>query len=550
MERNLIYNPATGNWVNATGRVGRKLIGNDLCRLYNKKITGFTPTVHQLGALQRFTNMLDTQSHWRGLLLLHGLGRGKTCSYSLCIDEYLSRPENSENLVYIFTTGSLRNNFLEQYCQFCGKNTKNLGERFKFYTYNYSFISSRLPPLIENSLIIIDEVHHVINGKRHQDAQLSSVYDVINNSQNSYIVCGSGTPLLSNYEELFYLMELLIPGAVDGIESYRQLFTIEDGVFIPINDEYLAQMLQGSIHNAESSVDLEHYPAVNTEYTAVPINPGRIQRYLSIREDEISKSYPPRDEMRVYNPEGFKSGMTRYYLAISMLQSRQESNFSYPLLTDTETAKELNVPDKTTDNDGWISEEILASLDQYGEKILAILNDIVNNQYKHVIYTQFKTYHGAYLIGSLLEILQIPYLYFTGDMNDADRQNVLSQFNNVNNLHGENFRVLIYTSAGAEGINLLEVRKVHILEQYISSWAIKQAMGRAIRYNSHIRLPPEERNVTVVNYMLTLSGYGEDGEIITYAEDEKFSSDYVSLIHAREKDRRISYLVNFIKSLP
>ena len=35
-------------------------------------------------------------------------------------------------------------------------------------------------------------------------------------------------------------------------------------------------------------------------------------------------------------------------------------------------------------------------------------------------------------------------------------------------------------------------------ESGISSWQIKQACGRAVRYNSHIRLPPEERTVTII----------------------------------------------------
>ena len=61
--------------------------------------------------------------------------------------------------------------------------------------------------------------------------------------------------------------------------------------------------------------------------------------------------------------------------------------------------------------------------------------------------------------------------------------------------------ILMASKAGAEGITLLKTRNVYILEPYWNPSRIDQVIGRAIRLNSHIALPLEDRNVTVKLYM-------------------------------------------------
>jgi hypothetical protein len=54
--------------------------------------------------------------------------------------------------------------------------------------------------------------------------------------------------------------------------------------------------------------------------------------------------------------------------------------------------------------------------------------------------------------------------------------------------------------AGAEGLNLKNVRQVHIVEPYWNEVKIEQVIGRAIRICSHKDLPLEERKVDVFRY--------------------------------------------------
>ena len=80
-------------------------------------------------------------------------------------------------------------------------------------------------------------------------------------------------------------------------------------------------------------------------------------------------------------------------------------------------------------------------------------------------------------------------------------------FNNdataMTNMFGEVIKLLLISSSGAEGIDLKNVRYVHITEPYWHPVRIDQVIGRAKRICSHKDLPPELQNVTVFLYLLS-----------------------------------------------
>jgi superfamily II DNA or RNA helicase len=56
--------------------------------------------------------------------------------------------------------------------------------------------------------------------------------------------------------------------------------------------------------------------------------------------------------------------------------------------------------------------------------------------------------------------------------------------------------------AGAEGINLYNVRQVHIMEPYYNEARMEQVIGRAVRQCHHADLPQEERKVDIFRYKM------------------------------------------------
>ena len=544
-----VKNPVSNRWTKVSSATGRKLIGKDVCRVY-KPIPGFVPKAHQKEIASAFMN-----SSYRGIALVHGLGSGKTCTYASIIDAWLSNPDNPRKII-IITSGSLRENFISQYCSFCGKNKKNILDMFTFISYNYTNVLSNLPDL-SNALIIIDEVHNILNSKNNESGVIAELYDRIKQSE-SIIVAGSGTILVSNIEELYYLMQLIKPQAFKDINDFYSQFKEDDnGIIKPVKERDLLQRLSGVIDYMKSideSGAANDYPRVTYENVMVPIDEDeeRLERIVYWRQYEMGVRRPKEIGS---NPEILKAQKTKYYLATSLLHSRQTSNFLYPsspnalklgskdapsnlykVMPDEE--KKNRWPDKLISQGGWIDRKtIFDVLPEIGEKINDMLTHILENKGKHVIYTSFRTYYGEELISTLLDLINIKYITFTGDLNDAERSDRLNKYNAESNTHGEEYKVLIMTDAGAEGITLLAVRYQHILEQSITEYLIQQVMGRCNRYKSHNQLPAKERTLVIRRYFLDIEATFPD------FKNDLWSPDVVAFNRGQKKQNSISYMV-------
>jgi superfamily II DNA or RNA helicase len=562
------------------------------CEDYKIKPTGtFEPTPHQIIARNRFGKILDQpKDPLRGLLLYYGLGSGKTCTYAMIADLY--HKVYPDRPIFVFTPGSLRTNFLEQYCSFCGLNPKDISKSFAFYSINDTSIIRKLPKRLDNSLVIVDEVHKLTHGKANDSPIISLIYDIINNSENVNIVSGSGTPIETNLEELFYLTNLHIKEKFDIMPDFKGLFKWKEGVFYPKNKEKLVDLFSQFVSYYDPQKKMEStqnsaFPKVYYKNVYVPINPERERAYMDLVDAENEKMKKPNEDMKFTDYARYKRQKQKYYIAASRLRSSQESNYSYPILNPkefkkggdggqaeqeegggqeggdggdvpialeegggndnlpskfykSETPMDLLIPDKLKEYGGWITKDVLKDLYDQGEKITEIIKDIEKFEGKHAIYTRFKTYFGSRLLGAILDLKEIPYVYFDGDMNDKDRVEVLEKFNAPNNINGDKIKVIILTSAGSAGINLKEIRRFHILEQYFNLSYLKQVVGRGNRYLSHQRLPENKRNLTVLNYFLQLS----DDELT-----ENYSSDVLSYKMGKQKDNAISEVRELLTTL-
>jgi hypothetical protein len=516
----------------------------------------------------------------------------------------LYRKKYPDRPVFIFTPGSLRTNFLEQYCSFCGLNPADVEKNFIFYTLNDTTIIRKLPKNFNESLVIIDEVHKLTHAKANDSPVLSFIYDTIDQSEDVHIVSGSGTPIETNINELMYITNLHLKDQFKTTQMFKNIFEIEDDIYIPRNEQKFLDLVSTfiSYYNPEKQMEeggSSAFPKVYYQQVWVPINPKREQALIDAVTAENERMKPPDENLKFRDPERYKLKKSLYYTAISRLSSSQKSNYKYPLLkiedyrdaekvptkkkdegdqgdvpiemeegfegTDEnllgqeggeegseeggesnkkpfgyDTAVGMRIFDKPKEKRGWITEETLETLPDDSEKIFEIIEDIKENDGKHAVYTRFKTYYGSRLLGALLELSGIPYVFFDGDMDDKERVKVLKKFNSPNNLNGEKIKVIILTSAGSAGINLKEIRRFHILEQYFNLSYLKQVIGRGIRYLSHQRLPENQRNITVRNYYLELSDPNKT---------KNYSPDVLSEETAKSKDRTISVVRDIIQSL-
>jgi hypothetical protein len=205
---------------------------------------------------------------------------------------------------------------------------------------------------------------------------------------------------------------------------------------------------------------------------------------------------------------------------------------------------------------------LATGLINYSPKFAAILSRILDAPGSSLVYSQFLDMEGIGIFQSVLRIndflpltlesdegtfrfsdatlkgLSRPntyrYLSFTGSETREQKAMALRVFNArydeekkaftelppsmsdalvaagfTGNLRGELCRVFCITSAGAEGLSLRNVRRVHIMEPYWNHVRTDQVKGRAVRICSHIDLDYNEdltknqRTVEVFTYCST-----------------------------------------------
>jgi len=98
---------------------------------------------------------------------------------------------------------------------------------------------------------------------------------------------------------------------------------------------------------------------------------------------------------------------------------------------------------------------------------------------------------------------------FTGQSTDdnEDREDIIPLFRHPRNIDGEKIKFLLGSQVLSEGVNLYNVREVHILDAHLNISRINQAIGRAIRYCAHVdRVSVEnpEPKIKVYRYAASL----------------------------------------------
>ena len=123
------------------------------------------------------------------------------------------------------------------------------------------------------------------------------------------------------------------------------------------------------------------------------------------------------------------------------------------------------------------------------------VKEIVKNKGKLVIYSTWLKF-GIDLIAENLKKLGIDYAIVSGAASKEERMKIVKKYND------NKLRVMMITSAGAEGLDLKETSAVVILEPFWHQSRIEQVIGRGVRYKSHANLPEDKRYVDIYHLML------------------------------------------------
>jgi len=93
---------------------------------------------------------------------------------------------------------------------------------------------------------------------------------------------------------------------------------------------------------------------------------------------------------------------------------------------------------------------------------------------------------------------------YTGKLSAAEKDRLVQEYN-----EGKK-KILLVSGAGSEGLNLRGTKKILIDGSHFNRSKTKQVVGRGIRYQSHMHLPENEREVKIEHYhsVLPKRGFG------------------------------------------
>ena len=145
------------------------------------------------------------------------------------------------------------------------------------------------------------------------------------------------------------------------------------------------------------------------------------------------------------------------------------------------------------------SSKVPPPLKKLAESVNESINELHFEQLKDESNTKLMKIHNS-IIGSG-EDKVLKYAIISGIIPDIERKKILDVFNSYENRNGDLIKVLLVSKTGAEGLDLKCVKFVHIIESYWDKAREDQVKARAIRSNSHIDLPENERTVQCYLYL-------------------------------------------------
>jgi len=199
-----------------------------------------------------------------------------------------------------------------------------------------------------------------------------------------------------------------------------------------------------------------------------------------------------------------------------------------------------------------------SKLGTYSNKMKAMLDNIDKSRGLVFVYSDFRSLEGVEIFSRVLEAngyekydpadksknsKKPKYALYTGSEDFTERQKIKSLFTTPDNKYGKYIKIILATSAGAEGLNLKNIRQVHIMEPYWNNVRIKQVIGRAVRRDSHAELPKDEQNVSVFRYLSLISP--EDQADLK--PKDKLSTDQIILDIANKKEKITNEMLHLMK---
>jgi len=459
----------------------------------------------------------------RGILVFHQIGAGKTCT-AISIAEQFKKKVN----IIVVLPAALIGNFLTELRSECPgdeyltsdernklKNLKLGDSQFekiinksderieKYYTiYSYhkfvALIQEEKIKKLNNTLLIIDEVQNMIsmNGTFYK-----SLLKVVDSSDDSLrIILLSATPMFDRPVEIALTLNLLKKDDLLPITKFNQEYmdittNSNETTYRAINMKDFRSKVKNLISYYRGAPP-QAYP--KAEFKTVRCNMSDFQHKsyltsLSTEDKFIRGSFKNADILNM--PQNF------------FLGPRFISNVSFP--------------NKSIGEMGYSSFRGQAlqiqNIGEYSIKFFKIYQKINKADGPVFVYSNFKELGGIRCFVKFLEHHgwknyktygegKKRFALWSGDEPHHVKDEVKFIFNQKSNEDGSKIKIMIGSPSIKEGVSLLRVQQVHMMEPYWNMSRMLQIMGRAVRFCSHKDVPKSKRVVKIYLYLATYPG--------------------------------------------
>lgn len=528
---------------------------NDLCNAENF----ISRPIQRL--LQSF---ISPNTPYNSLFLYHTVGSGKTCTSILIAQQFLDYLLKYNKHVHIIAPPAIQSNFSDtifdfnkdiyklnnnrttqctnyMYVDIWNKYLKEYNNniekteramkaykniRFTQHGYisfnnaitakNGEFISPEdIKELYSNSIFIIDEVHLI----REEGNNFKGFEYLFTHVENCKLLLLTATPMFNEPTQIIDILNLLLLNDKRPTIKDSDIFDKDYNI---INRDLLVKITTGYISYIKTinpiSFPIKLYPE-DSKYVTLNKDQTNIE-YIS---DKLGYNIIPceisKEHFNIINKLNLND----------LIPASQANTIIFP--TNTYGDKGFNEcftynknTEKYTYNlfPGFLKENIIQ---QYSSKLYRLIQEIKSSNGKLFIFSQFIK-PGAYLIGMLLEEmgynrkilvnnkLVISNLLKTNNKDNksyilitGEDQNKISKYvkhyNNDNNINGDNIQIIIGSRVIEQGINLFNLREIHLIDPWWNYSRITQIIGRGFRDCAHQNLPPQKRNITIYNYIST-----------------------------------------------
>jgi len=404
-------------------------------------------------------------------------------------------------------------------------------------------------------LLIIDEVHNIRSEKEKLAREtVININKVVEYSENLKLILLSATPMFNQPTEIVWLINMLLKNDKRPTIATEELF--EGNVITDEGKELLAKKCKGYVSylRGENPITfpIRLYPTDNSNpYPTLGFSGEKLTGYGFKFINLYNNVFKEGGEQ--YNTyENFVGSLTEgNKLSLSLTNiGKQISNISYPnnLYGENGLQKCMVFSKKQYSyQKGYPKIFDEENIEDYSTKIKKIVEKVKSSEGIIFIYSEYLSSgiiplamaleHCGYhkLSGNLLDEKEKDkkgkkksgtYIILSGDKflspNNEQEIKILTK----GNTNGEKIKIVIGSVVASEGLDLKNIREIHIMEPWFHLNRLEQIVGRGIRYCSHISIKdPKKRNVSVYLHTGVLDHKRESVDTYIYREAESKAYD-------------------------